>query len=75
MPIDEDISEKLKKAEEELDDLKQDLELKGEEIDKLRCKNIAALAYKLGALNNEIQDNELKEWKDSSIRFNTNKCK
>ncbi|KAK1268585.1 hypothetical protein QJS04_geneDACA017117 [Acorus gramineus] len=55
IPVDEEISEKLKKAEEELDDLKQDMKLKGEEIDKLRCEKVAALTCKLGALNNEIR--------------------
>ncbi|KAK1301681.1 hypothetical protein QJS10_CPB12g00910 [Acorus calamus] len=55
VPVDEDISEKLKKAEEELDDLKQDMKLKREEIDKLRCEKVADLTCKLDALNNEIQ--------------------
>ncbi|KAK1268583.1 hypothetical protein QJS04_geneDACA017111 [Acorus gramineus] len=61
MSVNEDISEKLKKAEEELDDLKRDMKLKGEEIERMRCERVtkdeevAALTCKLGALNNEIQ--------------------
>ncbi|KAK1302826.1 hypothetical protein QJS10_CPB12g00920 [Acorus calamus] len=69
---DEDISEKLKKAEEELDDLKRDMKLKGEEIDKLRGEKVAALNNEIQRITKELQvTNEgLKQvvhWKDTKI--------
>ncbi|KAK1269003.1 hypothetical protein QJS04_geneDACA017122 [Acorus gramineus] len=53
--VDEEISEKLKKAEEELDDLKRDMKLKGEEIDKLRCEKVAALSNEIQQITKELQ--------------------
>ncbi|KAK1302823.1 hypothetical protein QJS10_CPB12g00925 [Acorus calamus] len=63
IPVNKDISDKLKKAEEELDDLKRDMKLMGEEKDNLRCEK--QITKELQATNEGLK--QVVQSKDAKI--------